>query len=103
MMSADTAAVLMILSAAPAATLFPLIYGFTVRWWTFPIGRALMVSSTGLGLLIDISLIYQWLGDDYFLRDVVRLSVYGFIVAGAWLKLIAILIEKSRGKRSRES
>jgi hypothetical protein len=99
MMSADTAAVLLVLSAAPAATLFPLIYGLTVRWWTFWIGRALMVSSTGLGLLIDISLIYNWLGDDYALRDVVRLTVYAFITLGAWLKLVAILLEKFRSHR----
>jgi hypothetical protein len=101
--SADTAAVLLVLLAAPAATLFPLIYGFTVRWWTFWIGRALMVSSTALGLLIDISLIYNWLGDDYFLRDVVRLTVFGMIAAGAWLKLIAILVEKRRGRLARRT
>ena len=102
-MTADTAAILLVLSAAPPATLFPLIYGFTVRWWTFPIGRALMVSSTALGLLIDISLLYNWLGDDYYLRDVVRLTVFSLISAGAWLKLVAILLEKTRGKRARQS
>ena len=102
-MTADTAAILLVLSAAPPATLFPLIYGFTVRWWTFPIGRALMVSSTALGLLIDISLLYNWLGDDYYLRDVVRLTVFGLISAGAWLKLVAILLEKTRWKRARQS
>lgn len=99
MMTADTAAILLVLAAAPAATLFPLLYGFTVRWWTFWIGRALMVSSTGLGLLIDISLIYQWLGDNYALRDVVRLTVYAFICAGAWLKLTALVIEKTHKRR----
>src|SRR5690242_7181820 len=102
-MTADTAAVLLVLSAAPPATLFPLIYGFTVRWWTFPIGRALMVSSSALGLLVDISLLYNWLGDDYALRDVVRLTVFALISAGAWLKLVAILLEKTRGKRDRQS
>lgn len=100
-MSPDTAAVLLVVSAAPPATLFPLIYGFTVRWWTFPIGRALMVSSTALGLLVDISLAYQWLGDDYYLRDVVRLTVFSLISLGAWLKLVAILLEKRRGRRAR--
>ena len=102
-MTADTAAILLVLSAAPPATLFPLIYGFTVRWWTFPIGRALMVSSSALGMLIDISLLYNWLGDDYALRDVVRLTVFSLISAGAWLKLVAILLEKTRGKRDRQS
>lgn len=103
MMSADTAAVLLIVIAAPAATIFPLWYGLTVRWWTFWIGRALMMSSLGLGLLIDISLVYQWLGDDYFLRDIVRLTVYSIIAAGAWLKLISLAIEKFHARRHREA
>ena len=100
-MSADTVAVLLVLVAAPPATLFPLIYGFTVRWWTFWIGRALLTSSVGLALLIDISLLYKWLGDDYLLRDIVRLTVYAIIAVGAWLKLASILIEKRRSRRSR--
>ena len=100
-MSADTAAVLLVLAAAPPATIFPLIYGFTVRWWTFWIGRALLTSSVGLALLIDISLMYKWLGDDYLLRDIVRLTVYAILATGAWLTLFAILREKHRTRWSR--
>jgi hypothetical protein len=92
-MTADTAAVVLILIAAPAATLFPFCFAWISRgiWWRNPAGRALMTSSTGLALLIDISLVYQWLGDDYALRDVVRLTVFGVIAAGAWQKLYALL------------
>ncbi len=35
-----------------------------------------MTSSLGLAFLIDISLAYKAFGDNYALRDVVRLSVY---------------------------
>ena len=92
-MSADTAAVWLILAAAPAATLFPFCFAWISRgiWWRNPAGRALMTSSTALMLLIDISLAYQWFGDDYALRDVVRLTVFALIAAGAWQKLYALL------------
>lgn len=94
-MSADTAAIMLVLIAAPAATLFPICFAWISRgiWWRNPAGRALMTSSTALALLIDISLLYQWLGDDYALRDAVRLSVYALIAAGAWQKLYALLRE----------
>ena len=94
-MTADTAAVLLVVAAAPAATLFPFLYGWVARrvWWRNPTGRALMTSSTALALLIDISLVYQAFGDDYALRDAVRLTVFALIAAGAWLKLGALVYE----------
>ena len=97
-MSADTAAVLLVVVAAPAATTFPLLYAWVARrvWWRTWTGRALMTSSTALALLIDISLAYQAFGDDYALRDVVRLTVFALIAAGAWLKLGALVYETWR-------
>lgn len=94
-MTADTAAVLLVVAAAPAATLFPFLYAWVGRhvWWRNPTGRALMTSSTALALLIDISLVYQAFGDDYALRDAVRLTVFALIAAGAWLKLGALVYE----------
>lgn len=93
-MSVDTIAVLLILAAAPAATLFPIVYGFTSPWHRSLIGRALMTKAVGLALLIDISLLYKWLGDDYAARDIVRLTVYGLITAGVWLQFAALMVEK---------
>ena len=58
-----------------------------------------MTSSTALALLIDISLTYQFLGDDYALRDVVRLTVFALIAAGAWLKLGALIYEHRQQRR----
>jgi hypothetical protein len=100
-MNADTAAVILVVGMAPAATLFPLLYGLTTPWWRSLIGRALMTKAVGLALLIDISLAYQWLGDDYFLRDVVRLTVYGLIFVGVWLQLTALFVEKYRARGDR--
>lgn len=101
-MSADVAAVILVLIAAPPATLFPFAYAWISRglWWRTRPGRALMTSSTGLALLIDISLAYQAFGDDYFLREVVRLSVFALIGAGAWLTLGALLAEHRKQRRA---
>lgn len=85
--------------AAPAQTGFAIIYGFGSPWWRSLLGRALFTKALALALLIDISLLYQWLGDDYALRDVVRLSVYTLIAVGAWMQLVALLKEKFQGRR----
>jgi hypothetical protein len=97
--SADLIAVLLVLCAAPAVTLFPIFYALTSPWRRSLTGWALMTSSVALALLVDISLLYQWLGDDYYLRDVVRLSVYALIAAGAWLQLLAFVRAKFRARR----
>lgn len=99
MTTADKLAVAMILAAAPAVTLFPIVYGLTSPWRRHLLGWGLLMSSTGLALLIDISLAYQWLGDDYALRDAVRLTVYALIVVGAWIMLAALVLVKVRAFR----
>jgi hypothetical protein len=100
-MNADLIALLLVLAAAPAITAFALWYGLTAPWYRSAAGRALFVSSTGLAMLIDISLLYKWLGDDYWLRDAVRLFVYAWIAAGAWLKLGALAHERRKARRAR--
>lgn len=99
-MTADAIAFSLVCATAPAITLFVLIYGITSPWYRSMIGRALMVSSTGFALLVDLVLVYQWLGDEYPLRDVVRITVFALVCLGAWLKLIAILTEKLTGRRN---
>ncbi|WP_107768420.1 putative phage holin [Nocardioides terrigena] len=100
-MSADHFAVLLVLCAAPAATAIPVLYAWTARhaWFRTVLGWALMTQSVGLALLIDISLAYQWLGDDYALRDVVRLTVYALIAVGTNLALVALAYEWWRGRK----
>lgn len=93
---ADTAALVAIISIAPTSTLFALVYGFTVPWWETLIGRAMLASSTGLAMLVDITLLYQWLGDDYALRDMVRLSVFFTVSLGAAYKAAALVNGKLR-------
>lgn len=102
-MSADAVALLLIALAAPPLTLFPFCFAWWARgvWYRTLVGVALMVSTTGLALLVDISLLYMAFGDDYPFRDVVRLTVYALIVAGAWLKFGALVYESRQGRRGR--
>lgn len=97
----DVTAMLLVIGMAPAITLFALGYTFLSPWWRSMQGWALWQSSTGLALLVDISLLYKWLGDSYWLRPVVLLAVYSWIFLGAYLKLIAFAREKWRVLRHR--
>lgn len=97
----DQAAQWLVYAAAPPVTVFVVLYGFTTPWWTTWIGRALLVSSIGFALLLDLSAAYQLLGADYLGRAAVRLTVLSIVCAGAWLKLIALLVEKRRGHQRR--
>jgi hypothetical protein len=87
---ADVVALVLVLALSVPATLFAGVYMFTRPWWTTAIGKAMLVSSMSLALLVDISLLYMWLGDDYWLRDAVRLTVYTLILAGACFKCYAL-------------
>lgn len=102
-MSADHAALVLTALAAPPLTLFPFCFAWWARgvWYRTLVGVALMVSTTGLGLLVDISLLYMVFGDDYPYRDVVRLVVYTLIVAGAWLKFGALVYESRQKPQGR--
>lgn len=70
--------------------MFPIVYAFR-PWRQSAIGRALMVKAVGMALLIDISIIYNVLGDNYPLRNLVRVIVYALIVVGIWSQFIAML------------
>lgn len=75
-------------------TLFVLLYAFSVRWWEFWIGRALMVSSTGTAGLIDLALLNRVIGREYALAEPLLLSVLVFMSMGGVLKLVALLVDK---------
>lgn len=96
---AEIVALITVAAIAPFATAFTVIYFWTVPWWQTIIGRAMLASSAGLALLVDISLLYQWLGDDYQQRDIVRLSVFFTVLIGAVFKLAALVLEKYRARR----
>lgn len=87
-----------------ALTGFVVLYGLTVRWWEFWIGRALMVSSIGTAALIDVSLINRVWPMSQGVLEALVLTVVVFMSAGGVLKLLALLVDKVplwRGRRRR--
>lgn len=98
----DQAARWLIYATSPAVTVFVVLYATTVPWWKTSIGRALLVSSAALMMLIDLSVAFQLFGADYLGRDAVRLTVLSLVFLGAWLKLYALLSEKWIGRRERK-
>lgn len=93
--------VFIVLGAIPA-TAFPFAYAYVARgiWWREPSGRALIVSSTALALLLDLSLLFRVVTLPPYASLVVVLVVVALIAAGAWLKLGALLHEWRQGRRS---
>lgn len=96
-MTSDTAAFLLLCVAAIPCTLFPLVFGLTSPWYRSLIGRALLVKSVGLAMLVDISLAYRIFGAEYQGRDVIRIGVFALITVGAWMQFIAIIRAKRHG------
>ena len=87
---------------APAVTIFPILYAFFYRWYRDPIGRALMLKAVGLGLLVDISMIYAMFGDDYFLREQVKFTVFTLLLVGMWYQLAVFLGIKVKSAKRRK-
>lgn len=93
-MTAQSWGTLLVYFAAPPATLFPLLYGFTAPWWASIVGRALMTVSIGLGLLVDISLLFHWLGPTYRYHDSAVLVSFAVVGVGSWMCLGAFVEER---------
>lgn len=100
-MSADLVCLLLVIGMAPPLTLFPFVYAWVARgiWWRVSAGRAIMISTTSLAALVDVTLAYAVWGDDYALRDVVRISVFSGVFLGAWLKFGSLISESRKGRR----
>jgi len=95
----DKIAVALVVGMTVPATCFPLLYLTFYRWYAQPIGRALMTKAIGLALLVDISVAYMVLGDDYPGREYVRLVVYSLILVGLWYQFIVFLRIKRDTRR----
>lgn len=100
MTTADKFALVLLVGIAIVYTWFAFRYSFLARWWRTLIGRALFTSSWGMALLVNISLLYQFFGDNYALRDAVRLTVFSIILAGGAGKVIAFEVERYRDRKA---
>lgn len=103
-MTADLWVLIFIWWGAIPATLFVILYPLlSPGWRRTPIGWALLISSTSLALLLDLSLATKIFGPEFLARDPIRITVVALIAAGATLKLVALVTGKVRlfrgGKR----
>lgn len=92
-MSADHISFWLLFLAAPAASLFAVLYGSLQPWWRSWAGRALLAFSGSVAAMVDISLLYRLLGAEYQARDALRLTVFSLVGVSSWLMLIALLRE----------
>lgn len=94
-MSADDIALWLVRLAAPPQTLFVLVYGLWMPWWRTQTGRAIFTKSLALALLLNLSLLSVAIGP-YPGHQVVEVCVIGLVAVGAWLQLLALLVEMLR-------
>lgn len=80
---------------APAANLFPLLYGTTAPWWRSWTGRAIIISKVGLALLVDAAVLFRWNGaKPYWGFNELRLGAFALITVGTYLYLFAFAHEQ---------
>lgn len=98
-MTVEELSSLVVVVAAPAANLFPLLYTWWKNWWHSPEGRHLFFFVTGLAALIDLSLIRRWAGH-FDLYDELFLVVLVVICYQLYRRLWLLI--KYNGRRARD-
>lgn len=91
-------ALILIMTAAPPITVFACWYGLTAPWWRSPSGRALFTSSLATALLVDLSLLYRFIGSE--VPDVLALVVYALVAAGCWLMFGALAHDRWQRRKA---
>ncbi len=94
----DVTSVLIFALVVPA-NLFPLLYGITAPWERTEPGRAAMTSAVALALLVDLSFLVRWLGEDYRFREWVTFGLVLIILAGSTMNLLALVRTQIKSNR----
>lgn len=87
-------------AAAVGQTLFVVVWAF-LPWWQTTVGRALMVKSFALMLILDWSLATYHLGPFPHQQEI-GVSLFGLVALGIWVQFGAIAREIWLGRRDRE-
>jgi len=97
-MTTDDVVYTLVVAGAVPATLFVVLYPIlSPSFWRSWIGRALETSALALALLLDLSVAVKYIGHP--LTPAVRVSLVALITLGAWLKFLALVVEKFRAGR----
>lgn len=101
-MTADLVRLILVVAMVPFVTANIFLYGVGSPWYKSTIGWWLFCDVLGLGLLVDITVVYKFLGDDYSARDIVSITVFSIILAGAVFGTVTLARELIR-RRNRGS
>jgi hypothetical protein len=82
--------------AAPAQTLFVLLYGLRAPWYRSPTGRAIFTKALSLALILDLSVLAYYVQT---LPTWVGPVVMGITAAGVYMQLGALLHEWRLGRQ----
>lgn len=85
----------LLVGAALSVLAFGLTYGFGSNWRKYPAGRSIMYFVSGLIFWSLHTVITRLAGGDWFLRDLFRAFVYGYLMFVS-LKLLWTLIQIQR-------
>lgn len=82
---------------APGQTLFVILYATGSPWFRSLIGRALLTKATALALLLDLTIVADvWRHE---LPEWIGFVVMGLIAAGAYMQLVAYVLDRVHVRR----
>ena len=91
-MTTEDWGVVLVVLAAVAVNLFVVLYASFAPWYRSVFGRALMTGEVAFSALLDVSLYIHW--TKTVPPPWVPLTLYGFIAAGCWMRLGAVIHEQ---------
>lgn len=80
---------------------FSIHFAFAAPWWRTSAGRALMVSSPAVAVLLGTELFFEFVPASERVQLVAIVATLSLILAGGMLKYGSFLYERSRGKPRR--
>lgn len=90
--------VIVILLTIPANAV-PIFYALKFPWRQFDEGKAVMISTIGLALLVDLALVFRVVPLPLWSRVVIADIVYTVILAGSTYKLVVLIRNWRRSRR----
>lgn len=95
----ELVALSLVVAAALPFALTTIVLAAKTPWWRTPAGRALMVSTPAVAVLLITELVFAFLPVSYFTETVVTIATLSLITVGGWGKFAALVYELRRGRR----
>lgn len=86
----------LVLAAFIPAAAFVLIYGLGFPWWGNPAGWSVLNLATAIALALSLSVWRYYIGQP---PDLLRIVVFGWIVAALWGQLGVLLLAPRLNRR----